>query len=62
MSTENQLSFITNRSVTWDCMIDQLTGLIQHQDVKLYVEKLMLQAPFHAAIGESTFHYANSTK
>jgi hypothetical protein len=62
MSTENQLSFITNRSVTWDCMINQLTGSIQAEDAEYYVVKLMLQAPFHAAINESTFHYANSTK
>jgi len=62
MAIQSEMSSVTNRSVTWDHMINQLTGLIQPEDVKFYVEKLMLQAPFHADVGESMFHYANFTK
>jgi len=62
MFTQNEMSSTINRSVTWDHMINQLTGLIQAQDAEYYVEKIMLQAPFHAAIHGSTFFYAVTAK
>jgi hypothetical protein len=63
MFTKNGLSVSTNRSVKWDYMIDRLGGLIEEQDIKPYVEILLLQHPVNGnKIGASTFHYANSPK
>lgn len=59
MHTGSELSAVTNRSVTWDHMLDQLKGIIYPEDAQIYVETLMLQTPHHAAVGASTFHYAN---
>ena len=63
MFTENELSVATNRNARWDYMVDHLGGLVVQEDVKPYVEILLLQSPVGGnKVGQSTFHYANSSK
>lgn len=62
MYTEKSLSVYTNRSVTWDHMIDQLTGLITPPDAQVYVEKLMLQVPHYDNIVGINIHLANKPR
>lgn len=59
MYTEKSLSVYTNRSVTWDHMLDQLTGIIYPEDAQIYVEIMMLQTPSRDNITGSNIHLAN---
>lgn len=59
MYTEKSLSVYTNRSVPWDHMLDQLTGVIQPEDALVYVEAMMLLTPQRDNITGSNIHLAN---
>lgn len=62
MSIENQLSVSTNRSVTWDYMIDQLAGIIQPLGAQAYVEAIMLQIPQRDSMTKVDIHLANKPR
>lgn len=62
MSTENQLSVSTNRSVTWDYMVDQLAGIIRPLGAQAYVEAIMLQIPQRDSIMKADIHLANKPR
>lgn len=59
MSTGNEMSVVTNHSVTWDYMIDQLAGTIQPLGAQAYVETKILQTPQYDNITGINIHLAN---
>ena len=64
MFAENeQNNILANHSAKWDYMINHLSGMLELTDIQPYVEILLLQHPVGGnKVGQSTFHYANSSK